>query len=51
MPIELIDVRTGNQVWGQTYEGDPSDIANYSTKYQPTWPIASKFSWIRLDGV
>jgi TolB-like protein len=28
VPIELIDVRTGHQVWGQTYEGSPSDIAD-----------------------
>jgi TolB-like protein len=27
VPIELIDVRTGNRVWGQTYEGSSSDIA------------------------
>jgi serine/threonine protein kinase/tetratricopeptide (TPR) repeat protein len=28
VPIELVDVRTGHQVWGQTYEGSLSDIAD-----------------------
>ena len=28
VPIELIDVNTGSQVWGQTYEGSLSQIAD-----------------------
>ena len=28
VPIELIDVKTGRQVWGQTYESTPSGIAD-----------------------
>jgi len=28
VPIELIDVKTGHQVWGQTYEGSPSHVAD-----------------------
>jgi eukaryotic-like serine/threonine-protein kinase len=28
VPIELVDVRTGRQVWGKTYEGLPSDMAD-----------------------
>jgi eukaryotic-like serine/threonine-protein kinase len=28
VPIELIDVRTGRQVWGQTYDGALSDIVD-----------------------
>ena len=28
VPIELIDVKTGSQVWGQTYEGSLSQIAD-----------------------
>jgi len=28
VPIELIDVKTGRQVWGQTYEGSPSQVAD-----------------------
>jgi eukaryotic-like serine/threonine-protein kinase len=28
VPIELIDVKTGRQVWGQTYEGSPSHVAD-----------------------
>jgi eukaryotic-like serine/threonine-protein kinase len=27
VPIELVDVRTGQQVWGKTYESSPSGIA------------------------
>jgi eukaryotic-like serine/threonine-protein kinase len=28
VPIELVDVRSGRQVWGKTYESLPSDIAD-----------------------
>ena len=28
VPIELIDVKTGRQVWGQTYEGSLSHVAD-----------------------
>jgi eukaryotic-like serine/threonine-protein kinase len=27
IPIEIIDVRSGSQIWGQTYEGDISNLA------------------------
>ncbi|HSY36476.1 MAG TPA: protein kinase [Acidobacteriaceae bacterium] len=27
IPIEIIDVSTGSQIWGQTYEGDISNLA------------------------
>jgi serine/threonine-protein kinase len=28
IPVELIEVSTGKQIWGQTYEGNPSELAD-----------------------
>jgi eukaryotic-like serine/threonine-protein kinase len=46
VPIELIDVRTGNQVWGQTYEGNPSDIADL--QHQISTDVAYRLK-VQLD--
>jgi serine/threonine-protein kinase len=46
VPIELIDVRTGHQVWGQTYEGSPSDIADL--QHQISTDVAYRLK-VQLD--
>jgi eukaryotic-like serine/threonine-protein kinase len=46
VPIELIDVRTGRQVWGQTYEGSASDIADL--QHQISTDVAYRLK-VQLD--
>jgi eukaryotic-like serine/threonine-protein kinase len=46
VPIELIDVRTGRQVWGQTYEGSSSDIADL--QHQISTDVAYRLK-VQLD--
>ena len=46
MPIELIDVRTGHQVWGQTYEGSSSDIVDL--QHQISTDVAYRLK-VQLD--
>jgi serine/threonine protein kinase/tetratricopeptide (TPR) repeat protein len=46
VPIELIDVRTGHQVWGQTYEGSSSNIADL--QHQISTDVAYRLK-VRLD--
>jgi len=46
VPIELIDVKTGSQVWGQTYEGSLSQIADL--QHEISTDVAYRLK-IRLD--
>ena len=46
VPIELIDVGTGRQVWGQTYEGSSSDIADL--QHQISTDVAYRLK-VQLD--
>jgi len=46
VPIELIDVRTGHQIWGQTYEGSSSDIADL--QHQISTDVAYRLK-VQLD--
>lgn len=46
VPIELVDVRTGQRVWGQTYEGSPSDIVDL--QHQISTDVAYRLK-VQLD--
>ncbi len=46
VPIELIDVRTGREVWGQTYQGTPSNVADL--QHEMSTDVAYRLK-IKLD--
>jgi serine/threonine protein kinase/tetratricopeptide (TPR) repeat protein len=46
VPVELIDVKTGRQVWGQTYEGKTSSVADL--QQQISIDVAYRLK-VRLD--
>ena len=46
VPIELIDVRTGREVWGQTYQGTPSHVADL--QHEMSTDVAYRLK-IKLD--
>jgi serine/threonine protein kinase/tetratricopeptide (TPR) repeat protein len=46
VPIELVDVRTGQRVWGQTYQGSPSDIVDL--QHQISTDVAYRLK-VQLD--